>query len=87
MPTCRRVRSLRQPKPVNALRIPLRHSQTQVTIALPRIKPGAVLHNLMGLSILPRAVGGLGGARHLRCFGAKTAKPLTQARASMSYCA
>ena len=25
MPTCRRVRSLRQPKPVNALRIPLRH--------------------------------------------------------------
>jgi len=36
MPTCRRVRNLRQPRPVNALRIPLRHSQPQIT--LPRIK-------------------------------------------------
>jgi hypothetical protein len=38
MPTCRRVRSLRQPRPVNALRIPLRHRQLKVTNSLPRQK-------------------------------------------------
>ena len=37
MPTYRRVRSLRQPRPVNALRIPLRQ-RLKVTNSLPRKK-------------------------------------------------
>jgi hypothetical protein len=41
MPTCRRVRSLRQPRPVNALCIPLRQSQLKITNSLPRKKTGS----------------------------------------------